>query len=453
MDPVAEHLHFARQHRRARALKHRELLTHLTAFGLLLAACGAIAAFDAPSAPPVLLGITCVMLYAAFWHVEFEIGPTAATPAQVLLVPMWFVFDPALLPLAVASAQLLGAVASAAASEHRLSAQRILCGLGDSWFAVGPALVLGAFGIREANLADWPIYALALAAQFAFDAAATMLRAKAVGDPSPRLPEVVSMSTIDLALAPIGLLVALTLVHSPVAILFVGPLALILRQFAKEREERIQHAVELSAAYRGTAHLMGDVLEADDAYTGGEHTQGVVGMALALGEALDLGPRAMRDLEFGALLHDIGKLRVPNEIINKPGKLTDEEWAIIKLHPGWGQEMLDRVGGELSRVGTIVRAHHERWDGAGYPDGLTAEEIPIEARIITVCDSYSAMTTDRAYRKGMSPAAALAELQRCSGTQFDPELVRQMIALYGAETPQLTVVSADAESPAPLKAA
>ena len=189
---------------------------------------------------------------------------------------------------------------------------------------------------------------------------------------------------------------------------------------------------------------MGDVLEADDAYTGGEHTQGVVELSLAVGETVGLTPRQMRTLEFGALLHDIGKLRVPNEIINKPGKLTDEEWAIIKQHPEHGQEMLDRVGGELSHAGEVVRAHHERWDGRGYPDGLLGEQIPIEARIITVCDSFSAMTTDRSYRKGMSIDVALEELDRCAGSQFDPQLVETLKAVLRRQPKRLETVADDA---------
>ncbi len=117
---------------------------------------------------------------------------------------------------------------------------------------------------------------------------------------------------------------------------------------------------------------------------------------------------------------------MPNEIINKPGRLTDAEWEVIRQHPAFGQEMLNRVGGALAEAGTAVRAHHERWDGTGYPDGLAGDKIPIAARVITVCDSYSAMTTTRSYSAAKSQAHALAELQRCAGTQFDPSVVRAL---------------------------
>ena len=139
----------------------------------------------------------------------------------------------------------------------------------------------------------------------------------------------------------------------------------------------------------------------------------------------------MRDLEFGALLHDIGKIQVPDHILNKPGKLDPDEWEIIKRHPVDGQAMLDRVGGVLGEVGVIVRAHHESWDGRGYPDALVGEDIPLAARIICACDAYSAMTTTRAYRAAMPTLAAVEELHRCAGSQFDPAVVAELAALVG----------------------
>jgi HD-GYP domain-containing protein (c-di-GMP phosphodiesterase class II) len=123
------------------------------------------------------------------------------------------------------------------------------------------------------------------------------------------------------------------------------------------------------------------------------------------------------------VLHDVGKLRTPPEILGKPGALTDEEWAIVRRHPVDGQRMLERIGGMLAEVGDSVRAHHERWDGGGYPDGIAGEAIPPAARIVSVCDAYNAMTTNRPYRPAMTVADALAELRACAGTQFDPAVV------------------------------
>jgi len=147
-------------------------------------------------------------------------------------------------------------------------------------------------------------------------------------------------------------------------------------------------------AYRGTALLLGDVVEADDTYTG-EHCKDVVHLALDVARELKLDGEQQRTLEFGALLHDIGKIAVPKEIVNKPGKLDPQEWEIIKTHTVEGQRMLERVGGFMGNVGQIVRSHHERWDGHGYPDGLAGAEIPFAARIISCCDAFNAMTTDR----------------------------------------------------------
>ncbi|HWO16449.1 MAG TPA: HD domain-containing phosphohydrolase, partial [Solirubrobacterales bacterium] len=127
--------------------------------------------------------------------------------------------------------------------------------------------------------------------------------------------------------------------------------------------------------------------------------------------------------------HDVGKIAVPKEIINKKGPLDDDEWTIMKRHTIEGERMLQQVGGVLAQVGKIVRASHEDYDGSGYPDGLVGEEIPIEARIVTCCDAFSAMTTTRSYRKAMPIEKAIAELHSCAGTQFDPEVARVLASL------------------------
>ena len=173
--------------------------------------------------------------------------------------------------------------------------------------------------------------------------------------------------------------------------------------------------------------LLGDVVEADDAYTG-SHSRDVVTLVLDVADRLGLATRERRDAEFAALLHDIGKIKVPGEIINKPGKLTDEEWEIMKTHTLEGERLLSQVGGLLGNVGRIVRSCHEDWDGTGYPDGLAGEEIPLVARIVRACDAFSAMTTDRSYRKARPVEEALAELKRCSGTDFDPVVVETLAA-------------------------
>jgi putative nucleotidyltransferase with HDIG domain len=279
------------------------------------------------------------------------------------------------------------------------------------------------------GLADWPVLALAVAAQVIFDAGFGLLRAwLAVGvAPQLQLRVMAWIYAADAALAPLGFLAGVAAQSNPLAVAAVLPLMGLFAFFARERRERIDNALALSHAYRGTALLMSDLLEADDAYTGGEHSHGVVALALAVGDALGLDARDRRNLEFAALLHDIGKIRVPDAIINKPGKLTDAEFELVKRHSVDGQEMLERVGGVLAEVGIIVRHHHERWDGRGYPDRIAGEAIPLAARIICACDAYSAMTTNRSYRAAMPVADAVAELERCAGAQFDAAVVHALL--------------------------
>jgi HD-GYP domain-containing protein (c-di-GMP phosphodiesterase class II) len=205
----------------------------------------------------------------------------------------------------------------------------------------------------------------------------------------------------------------------------------LLRNFSRERKQRIDHALELSNAYRGTAFLLGDVVEADDAYTG-THSRHVVDLVMAVADDLGLSEADRRDAEFVALLHDVGKIRIPGSIINKPGPLDAEERALMETHTVIGEEMLDRVGGMLGHVGHLVRSCHERWDGNGYPDKLAAEDIPLVARIVCACDAFSAMTTDRPYRAARTLEEALAELEVCSGTHFDPLVVAALLRVNGA---------------------
>ncbi len=138
-------------------------------------------------------------------------------------------------------------------------------------------------------------------------------------------------------------------------------------------------------------------------------------------------------MEFGALLHDVGKVAIPKSIIRKPGPLDDAEWAIVKTHTIEGQQLLDRMGGVMSEIGRVVRSSHERWDGRGYPDGLAAGDIPMEARIIATCDAFSAMTTTRPYRQALSVDAAVAELERCAGSQLDPAVVSALLDVVRRE--------------------
>jgi diguanylate cyclase (GGDEF)-like protein len=153
-----------------------------------------------------------------------------------------------------------------------------------------------------------------------------------------------------------------------------------------------------------------------------EHVEDVAGLAGAVVRELGLGAEELLEVRRAAALHDIGKVAIPDAILDAPRALTAEEWGYMRRHTVIGERII-RAAPELAGVATIVRSSHERWDGGGYPDGLAGEEIPLGARIVAVCDSFDAIVTDRAYRRGRSPEEALAELRRCAGTQFDPQVV------------------------------
>jgi HD-GYP domain-containing protein (c-di-GMP phosphodiesterase class II) len=427
LDPEAQRVIEEQRARRLDRLALRDRTTLIVSLGLFLGVAGSLAAFVPSHRSPSTLTVAVLLVaYAVAFRLDFEVGSGSAVPTQLIFVPMLFVLPAAMVPLAVAMGILLGSLPDY--TRGSLHLERVFLRLTDSWYAVGPTVVLLLAGESEPDLRHWPVYLGALAAQFALDYASTGIRQWVVLGVPPRnhLRAMASVWLIDAGLAPVGLAVAFAAADSPAGVLLGLPLIALLTVFSRERRVRIDHELELRDAYRGTAFLLGDVVEADDAYTG-HHSKDVVELTLAVVDQLGLSSRERRDAEFAALLHDVGKVRVPNEIINKPGKLTDEEFEIIKRHTIEGEQMLLRVGGLLGEVGRIVRSCHERWDGAGYPDGLAGEEIPLIARIVCCCDAYNAMTTDRSYRKAMSVKEANDELRRTSGTQFDPRVVDALI--------------------------
>jgi putative nucleotidyltransferase with HDIG domain len=369
-----------------------------------------------------------LLVYAAAKRIKFAVGAGYTIPTQIVFVPMLFLLPTPAVPLLVIAGILLGNLPDYAA--RKVHPDRVLLAPGDALYAVAPTLVLVLGHAQTVSWSDWPIYLAALAAQLVLDPLlATVREWLALGvHPSlqPRL--LAEVMAVDALLAPIGLTAALVGAEHSGGWLLVMPLLALIAVFARERKARVEHALELGRAYRGTTLLLGDVLEADDQYTG-SHSQGVVALALEVAETMGLDARQRRNVEFGALLHDVGKIAVPNEIINKPGPLTDDEWLVIKTHTVEGQRMLERVGGVLGEVGRIVRSSHENWDGSGYPDGLIGDEIPIESSIVSCCDAFDAMTTDRSYRAAMPVHVALAELRAHAGTQFHPGVVQVLEAL------------------------
>lgn len=426
IDPVAEGLIEDGRARRTARLGGRGLWASVTDGGAFLLVAGALLlTHDSATQLSPLLLVALVAAYALAYNVEFEVGPGLAPATQLVFVPIVLLLPLELVPLCVAAGVMLGNVLELVGGRIRL--ERVLGRLGEASYSLGPVLVLVAAGASSPTDAAWYVLVLALAAQFAFDFMHAAVNARIALGISPRLfiRDLSIAWSVDAALAPIGFLAALAATDNSAAVLLVLPLVGLLRTFARERRTRIDHALELSHAYRGTAMLLGDVVEADDAYTG-SHSQDVVLLSIAVAEQLELDARLRRETEFVALLHDVGKIRIPNEIINKPGPLTPEERAIVETHTLIGEEMLDRVGGALANVGRLVRSCHERYDGGGYPDGLAGDAIPLVARIVCACDAYNAITTDRPYRAGRSAEEALAEMRRCAGAQFDPDVVEAL---------------------------
>jgi HD-GYP domain-containing protein (c-di-GMP phosphodiesterase class II) len=373
--------------------------------------------------------------YALASSISFELGAGSVLVTELALVPMLFVLPAQVVPLIVAAGLALAAAREVAM--RSLSLRRALMWPPvSSLHALGPALVFVVAHEPRADGHGAVVLVIAVVAQFAFDAAASCTL-EWLGN-GVRLRELVRplawTFAIDTLLAPLGYLAAVGTRLEPAALLLPVPLAAIFGLFARERRERLDSVLELSSAYRGTALLLGDVVEADDAYTG-DHSRQVLDLALAVADRLELDSQTRRLVEFTALLHDVGKIRISAEIIGKPGPLTQKERAIMNTHTLEGERLLLRVGGLLGQVGRIVRSCHERWDGTGYPDGLAGTEIPLVARIVCCCDAYNAMTTDRPYRRALSREAALAELVDNAGTQFDPKIVGVLLDVLGRHAP------------------
>jgi diguanylate cyclase (GGDEF)-like protein len=185
----------------------------------------------------------------------------------------------------------------------------------------------------------------------------------------------------------------------------------------------------LERTFVSTVEALANALEANDEYTS-THARWISDLSLRVGRELGLGDEALKQLELGALLHDIGKIGIPSSILSKPGRLTSDERAVIEMHPVLGEKIIAPID-RLHEVRGIVRHCHERWDGRGYPDGLAGEDIPLEARIIFVCDAYHAMTTDRPYRRKLSHPEAVRRLREGAGSQFDPRIVDICLKVLG----------------------
>lgn len=448
LDPSAERLLTEARARERLPLERRDrLVSWPLAAGFVAVACALGTFGESDRSAPAWLAITLVLAYAAASRIQFEIGSGMAVPTQLVFVPMLFLLPLTAVPMLVAIGYVVGFVPDLLL--RRAHPERVVVVVASCWHAVGPAAVLLLAGEPDAALAEPEVLLAALVAQFALDAAGTVARerlaaAAPVRDIARSLAWVFS---VDALLAPVGLAAALAASRNPAAALFTLPLAGLLVVFARERRMRLDGSLELSHAYRGTAFLLGDVIEATDAYTA-HHSSQVVALTLAVGRELGLDERELRKAELAALLHDIGKIRIPAAIIAKPGPLTPAERALMETHTAEGERLLRRVGGLLAEVGTIVRSCHERPDGAGYPDGLRGDDIPLVARIISCCDAFNAMTTDRPYRPALPFDVAVSELRSNAGSQFDATVVAALLRAIGATTgdPRACLVTRDGKA-------
>ena len=423
--------------RARRGMQARERAAELLGAVTFVAAVVALWLAAPPNDFDVIPALVCTAVLALSALVRFETPFGFTVPTQLAFVPLVFSVPVAVAPLATLVALTVARLPDV--FRDGLPVSRLLQSAGNARFAVGPSAVFVLYAVQPGQ-AGAAILMAALAAQFLIDFVGQSLSlaiSRGAGL-TAQLRESVWVYAVDAALAGVGLEVARNVHDSPAGALTLVPLLGLLAVFARERHQRLESLIELNDAYRGTALVLGDVVEADDGYTG-EHSKSVVGLALSVGDTLGLDAEERRNLEFAALLHDVGKIAIPKEVINKPGRLDPHEWTVIKTHTVEGQKMLDRVGGFMREVGRIVRSHHERWDGGGYPDGLAGEAIPLEARIIACCDTWNAMRTDRSYRKALPHSVALAELGKNAGTQLDPAVVGVLISIVATD---------DAEVPA-----
>ena len=433
---VAEELVGEARERRASQMVRREKVVTRLAAGLFVVAAVAMAVLIPDErGPDPLLVAGLVVGYALLLQVRFEFGGRYGSAETLVFVPLLLYGPLPYLPLLEALAVQLSLLpAILRGNWHR---DQMLSALADSWVPVPAVLVLVWLAPGPLDTADLDVYAIAVAAYYGNNLVWAVGRNALVD----RLPsgevvrDVVSGIGVESMFIPIAFVVAVGAQDEPLYLLGILPLAWLIQLFSIDRRERYTKALELQRAYRGTVMLLSDVVESEDSYTA-HHSRSVVELVNATADELGVPDQDRQELEFAAMLHDVGKIAISKDILNKPAKLTETEFEVMKTHTIEGQFLLDRVGGLLGRVGEIVRSCHERWDGQGYPDGLAGENIPFPARIVFCCDAYNAMTTDRVYRKAMPMEAAIDELESNAGTQFDPTVVAAVTTVVKRKPPE-----------------
>lgn len=207
-----------------------------------------------------------------------------------------------------------------------------------------------------------------------------------------------------------------------ILVMVVGTLT---RQRETAIESRAQMNETLNQTYNETLRALVTALDTRDSETGG-HSERVTLIALSIAYQMKLDEKLIQQIHWGALLHDVGKIGIPDQVLRKQGILSEEEWIIMRSHPKAGYEMLKEIPFLLPALDVVLH-HHEKYDGSGYPSGLSGQNIPLAARIFAVADAFDAMTNDRPYRKAFTQAEAVAEIERCANTQFDPQVVEAFI--------------------------
>ncbi len=228
-------------------------------------------------------------------------------------------------------------------------------------------------------------------------------------------------------------------------LLFAEDLRTVTTAERNRRREAEQALRDLNSAYVNMVRTLAVVCEMKDNYTR-DHLDRTYQFAMALTKRVAPELAADVSIGYGYLLHDIGKIGVPDAVLNKPGPLDEDEWKLMRLHPLNGWQLVQGIT-FLGDATKIIRSHHERWDGKGYPEGLRGEEVFLPARIFSIIDTFDAMTSNRPYRKGLPVEVALEEIERCGGTQFDPDLANEFVTMCdemglteGGSTDDLTIV-------------
>ncbi len=416
----------------------RLLLTESVAASIVVAAAALLIVLSPPERHVGLISVIVVVgTYVICDRVLFPVGPAWTSATQLAFVPMLLLIPTSVVPAVVVGCRLIPVIVPGLRhGDGPPPLASVLARVADSAYTLGPVIVLVIANDSRFSWSHWPVYAAAMAAQILVDFSFGAARSWFSEGISARemVPVVVWVYLVDICLTCTALFVDASAQQHHGLVLLILPLVGLLALFARERKQRMVSTQTLSETYRETAELLGEVLEDDDAYTG-VHSREVAALAMDIAERLELDPLSLFNVRYGALLHDVGKISVPKAILQKQGKLTPEEWKVMREHTVRGQEMLDRVGGSLRAVGRIVRHSHEHYDGGGYPDRLVGTDIPIESRIVAAADAWNAMTTSRPYRRALSVEVAADEMKRCSGSHFDPTVV---VALLQEVAPAYT---------------